>query len=253
MARDGAAILAADVIGYRTARGDEQPHITVAGNSYGSSTTAISADEYGLEADDVILTGSPGAGGADDAEDLTAGRDHTWVGAASHDFVTSLGVTGWADPSQVGAGLLSEFGLPTDTELMGDDPAEDEFAAQRFEAEHVDRLDGTHVDTDNPEQSVVDGWNVVDHSRYYDPGTESLYNVAAVVTGNYDQVQHAEHRYDPLVGGDVDVDASVDAGICEGPFGVPYPCVDVDADVDVDVDVGMQDPERDRTPEEMSH
>ncbi len=64
-------------------------------------------------------------------------------------------------------------------------------------------------------------------------------------------MQHAEYRYDPLIDGDIDVGGSVDAGMCEGPFGVPYPCVDID--VDVDVDIAMQDPERDRTPEEMSH
>lgn len=216
MARQGAVLLASDIEGYRVSRGDASPHLTVAGNSYGSTTTAIAADEFGLRADDVILTGSPGAGRADDANDLTTGRDHTWVGAASHDFVTSLGVTGWADPSQVGADVLGRFGVPTNAELMGNDPSEDDFGAHRFQAENVNRLTGTHIDTHNPANSTINDWNVVDHSRYYDPNTESLYNVSAIVTGNYQWVTQAEHRFDPWY-------------------------------------EGMQDPERHRTPHEMAH
>jgi len=78
MARGGAAQLAADIAGLRAMRGGDQPHLTVIGNSYGSTTTAIAASENGLAADDVVLTGSPGAGYADHADDFTTGPDHTW-------------------------------------------------------------------------------------------------------------------------------------------------------------------------------
>ena len=197
LAREGARLLADDVTAYRISRAGSLPHLTVAGNSYGSTTTAIAAAEFALAADDVILTGSPGAGRADDAVDLTTGPAHTWVGSASHDAVSSLGVTGWLDPTQAGADRLRVLGVPIDVALMGNDPSEDDFHAQRFEAEDVDRISGTHLDTGHPERSVVDGWNLIDHVRYYDPGTESLYNVGAIVTGHYEDVVHADPRNDP--------------------------------------------------------
>jgi len=187
MARSGAAQLAEDVTGLRAMRGDDQPHITVVGNSYGATTTAIAASKNGLAVDDVILTGSPGAGYADHASDFTTGQDHTWVGSASRDWVTSLGVTGWMDPSQV---VADAVGLPP--ELMGNDPAEDDFGANRFQAESVDR--GA-------------GWNIADHGRYYQRNSESLHNIAAIITGNYDEVRLAEHRYDPWYRGMQDPEA----------------------------------------------
>ena len=61
-ATDGAEQLASDVAGINAMRGSNDPHLTVVGNSYGSTTSAIAADEFGLEADDLVLSGSPGAG-----------------------------------------------------------------------------------------------------------------------------------------------------------------------------------------------
>jgi pimeloyl-ACP methyl ester carboxylesterase len=222
MARAGAELLARDVEGLHASRGDDPAHLTVIGNSYGSTTAGIAAGEFDLDADDLILTGSPGVP-VGDAGDLSTGHDHTWVGSASRDFVTSLGVTGWTDPTEV----VSVF-IPG-VELMGHDPAEDDFGAHRFQAESVDR--GGH-------------WNVTDHGRYYDQNTESLYNIAAITTGQYDDVHEAEHRYDPLM------DVKVEWTVPRGPFGIP---LGPPVPTNVDVDMAMQDPERDRTPTEISH
>lgn len=197
MARAGAEQVAGDVEGLRSMRGDRVPHLTVIGHSYGATTVAIAADEFGLAADDLILLGSPGTGDATNANELTTGWDHTWVGSASRDFVTSLAVTGLVDPTQI---LAAVHGVPP--ELLGADPAEDDFNAQRFQAESVDR---------------GNGWNIPDHlsDRYYGEGTESVFNVAAIVTGRYDRVLRAEPRRDPWY-------------------------------------APLQDPERHRTPREMS-
>jgi pimeloyl-ACP methyl ester carboxylesterase len=221
MARTGAEQLAVDVEGLRTSRRDAPAQLTVIGNSYGSTTAGIAAAEFGLDTNDLILTGSPGVP-VDDAGDLSTGHDHTWVGSASRDFVTSLGRTGWTDPSDVVADLLPGV------ELMGNDPAEDDFGANRFQAEDLDR---------------GDRWNVTDHGRYYDQNTESLYNIAAITTGQYADVQEAEHRYDPLAEIDVEWEVPKVLGV---PVGPPVP-------TDVDVDLAMQDPERNRTPTRMSH
>jgi len=221
MARAGAEQLAADVEGLIASRADHPAHLTVIGNSYGSTTAGIAAGEFDLAADDLILTGSPGVP-AGDAGELSTGHRHTWVGSASRDVVTALGRTGWTDPSDVVARLIPGV------ELMGNDPAEDDFGAHRFQAESLDR--GGH-------------WNVADHGRYYDQNTESLYNIAAITTGQYSDVQAAQHRYDPLADVHVGWRAPKLFGV---PVGPPVPA-------HVDVDIAMQDPERDRTPTEITH
>ena len=257
MATEGARRLAATVHGLNAMRAPDA-HLTVIGNSYGSTTAAIAADEFGLEADDLVLTGSPGAGNADNADDFTTGDDHTWVGSASHDVVTYLGETGGWDPADALADALPGV------EQMGNDPSEDAFDANRFRAENVDR---------------GDSWNIDDHGRYFSADSESLYNVSAVVTGDYDAVTAADPRHkDPFVethnpveefdvDAHVDVDVDVDVEMCETPLvGVPFPCggsvdANVDAGVDVDLDVRSPvevnawpvDPEGSRTPVPMTH
>lgn len=166
-AEDGAELLAQDVSALRVSRGEDQPHVTVIGHSYGSTTVAIAGDDEDLQADDIVLIGSPGAGDADNASDLGVDPEHVWVGANSRDPVTYLGGTGWVNLSGV---------------TLGNDPAEDDFGANRFEAEATDR--GGYV-------------AFGDHSKYFDRESESLYNMANIVNGSYDDVQEAEHRYDP--------------------------------------------------------
>jgi hypothetical protein len=173
----GAAVLATGVSGVRAMRGEDRVHVTVVGNSYGSTTVAIAADEFALEADDVVLTGSPGAGRADDAAELTSGRAHTWVGSASDDPVSYLGRTGGAEPHD-----LVEF-VPDGVVVgLGRDPAEDDFGAQRFGAEWVGR------DDQFP-------WPLDGHSHYFDPCAEAPDNIGAIVAGDHDAVRLAEHRH----------------------------------------------------------
>jgi hypothetical protein len=40
-----------------------------------------------------------------------------------------------------------------------------------------------------------------DHSKYFERQSESLYNMANIVNGDYNDVQQAEHRYDPWYDG----------------------------------------------------
>lgn len=177
-ARAGAAVLATDIADLRADHDGPPVHLTVIGNSYGSTTVAIAADQRDLAADDVVLTGSPGAGAADDADDLVTGRDHTWVGSASGDPITRLGTTGWTDPTTVAAMAVPGVAV------LGNDPAEDTFGAIRFTAEP----DGSDGDLD-----------LDDHGQYYDPGGESLRNIGAIVTDRPNAVVRAEHRHDPLL------------------------------------------------------
>jgi len=163
-AENGAKLLASDVAGIRASRQGDQPHLTVIGHSYGSTTASIAADKNGLQADDLVLIGSPGAGSAKSVKDYDGAlaNGHVWSGSASRDLVS------WLNGSN----------LPGDP--LGQDPSEDKFGATRFTAEAPDRGDKS---------------NIGDHSKYYRAGSESLANLADIVTGNYGGVDRAQHRY----------------------------------------------------------
>ena len=228
LATKGAEQLASDVAGINAMRGGNDPHLTVVGNSYGSTTAAIAADQFGLQADDLVLSGSPGAGRADDAGDLTTGHDHTWVATASNDFVSYLGETGGYDPADWLADQLPGV------EQMGNDPSEDAFGANRMQAEYPERT------TDGPLNvpGTIDG-----HSHYYDPGSESLYNVAAVVGGEYDLVEAADPRHkDPFV--------ETHNPVEDVDIGWDWPPVDIDWQSPAEVNPFPDDPEADRVPDD---
>jgi alpha/beta hydrolase family protein len=152
MAWAGGKQLVADIDGLRASRSDDPAHLTVIGHSYGS-TTAAAAARQGLDADDLVLVGSPGVP-VYEAGDLPTGGDHTWVGSGS------------TDPFAAG--------------LNGNDPDQDGFDARRFRAEHVDR------------GQDVDGFDVHKDS-YFGKRSEGLFNIGAIVAGEYDEVHRAEY------------------------------------------------------------
>ncbi|WP_309135391.1 alpha/beta hydrolase [Cellulomonas sp.] len=168
----GGERLAQYVEGLRASREGSPAHLTVVGHSYGSTTTAHAASDHGLAADDIVLVGSPGAGGeVDHASDLGVGADHVWAGNNSRDPVAMLADNGW-----VGGGTLFGAG-------MGNDVGEDDFGANRFQAESTSRGEGLDP--------------FADHTKYFDRNTESLFNIGQIVVGDYDEVLRAEHTYDP--------------------------------------------------------
>jgi pimeloyl-ACP methyl ester carboxylesterase len=174
-ATEGGALLADTVDGLRASREGDPAHLTVIGHSYGSTTTGHAAYDHGLAADDIVFVGSPGVGGdVDHASDLGIDSDHVWAGNNSRDPVAALADDGW-----VGGHTLGGAG-------MGNDTAEDDFGANRFQAESTTRGDVRWFG---------------DHSKYFDPNTESLYNISQVVTGDYGDVMSAEHTYDPWYDG----------------------------------------------------
>ncbi|MEV7972509.1 alpha/beta hydrolase [Cellulomonas sp. NPDC089187] len=171
----GGAYLADYVDGLNASRRAGDAHITVIGHSYGSTTTAHGASDRGLEVDDIVLVGSPRAGGGvGHASQLGVGEDHVWAGNNSRDLVAALADNGW-----VGGGALGGAGL-------GNDVGEDDFGAQRFRAESVTRNE--HVR------------NFSDHTKYFGERTESLSNIGSIVVGDYDAVTRADPTYDPWWG-----------------------------------------------------
>lgn len=197
---DGGNRLADTLDGMTAAHGGTDQHLTVIGHSYGSTTVAHAATDHHLDVDDYVLVGSPGAGSADNASDLGVDDDHVFVGANSRDPVADLGNRGWVNLGAAG---------------LGNDPSEDDFDATRFRAE-----DPTRTPTFNPGGLLGDLQNTVDplhisngvnmalglgdHSKYFNPNTESLYNIGRVVGGDPSGVITAGHVHDPWYGGPTD-------------------------------------------------
>ncbi|GAA1791556.1 alpha/beta hydrolase [Nocardioides hankookensis] len=178
MATAGGDRLADLIDGLRDSRDGDPAHLTAIGHSYGSTTTGHAAHDEGIPVDDLVFVGSPGVGGdTDDVGDTGVDPDHVWAGANSRDPIADLGNHGWLHLETLDGGGL------------GDDPAEDDFGAIRFEAESTTRPD--HLDFD-------------EHSKYFDHGTESLYNLSQIVSGHYDAVLTADPVTDPWYAGPQD-------------------------------------------------
>ncbi len=157
-AEEGAAELDAFVDGLRAGDADDPSRLTVVGHSYGATTAAIAA-AGGLDADAVVLLGSPGVGvGHDHVSELGAvgAAGEVYVAARDHDPVTWLG-----DDEPPG---------------LGPDPAQASFGAQR-----IDAGEGTPFDADDLGPIGLEE----NHQGYLDPGADdgSLDQVAAVVGG----------------------------------------------------------------------
>lgn len=170
LARQGGDLLAGDVNALAvTNHGDS--HVTVIGHSYGSTTVADAAAGSGMRVDEVVLIGSPGTDLAQSAADFHLPEGgHVYVGAASTDPVTHLG------------GNQSTVPGTDITVGLGNDPADDDFGSTRFRAEVPGLTDP-----------------ISDHSSYLQPGSESLYSIATIASGQGDRLEElgmtADHRF----------------------------------------------------------
>jgi hypothetical protein len=152
---DGSTYLLDDVLAVQGSR-IAQPHLTVVGHSYGSTTAGAMLRDHESGTDDVVLVGSPGPD-VEAADELRVPDGHVFVGASSRDPVSYL-------------------------DRFGKDPTHESFGAIRFEAEDPTRS-SWRLDLD-------------DHSKYYNEGTESLANIAHVVTGDYGGLVRAPYRHE---------------------------------------------------------
>jgi hypothetical protein len=161
-AREGGANLVADVDGYRAAAeaAGNDPHVTVIGHSYGSTTVGY-AGMNGLAADDIAFVGSPGVG-ASNVDQLSAGPGHVYVGATEHDPVVQGTSSSW----------FTEDGSSTG-------PYDSRFGATTF--------------------GTTDGTSLLGaHSEYYTPGSESVQNLARIATGDGASVTEQGWDENPL-------------------------------------------------------
>jgi hypothetical protein len=143
-ARAGGRMLTADLATLAAARTGEPAHVTLIGHSYGSTVVGAAMQAGPRPADDLVLLGSPGVL-ADRVGQLGLGGHHAYVGEAALDPIA-------------------------DTGIFGADPGDRAFGATRI---RVDAALG------RPWTDRV----LAAHSHYFDPGSESLRNIARVAVG----------------------------------------------------------------------
>ena len=142
-----------------------QPHLTVIGHSYGSTTSAYAA-AGGMDADSLVLIGSPGASeGVSHASGLNMPAGQVFVGAADNDPVSWLGGED---------GMLP--GSWDDSLGLGADPAQGDFGAHNFTVDNGQEFHGPG--------GLVDTGFQQNHVNYFDDGNPALANMADVVSGN---------------------------------------------------------------------
>jgi hypothetical protein len=225
MAREGGALLAADVNGLAVTHDGSSPtHVTVIGHSYGSTTAADAFANSGMRANDAVLIGCPGTDVARTAADFHLKGGQVYVGAASTDAISWIGESGSGVPNAINDALDDPLGPLAG---LGTDPAHSGFGSVRFRAE----IAGTH--------SVVPWFN--DHSHYYDKGSEGLHNLTEIATGHGDNLANegmlAPYRDEERISTPTEV---------KTPFGtIPLPHVEIRTPVTVD-------PEWDRPPDSVS-
>ena len=165
-ANDAAPHLNRFMEGLHTAQGgSDASHTTLIGHSYGSTVIGDASLGGRMATDDILVAGSPGML-VPEAEDLGIGKEHVWSEAASADKDPVplggkvVGLGGWKWGAQYWHGLPYSYGPQ---EVV---PSDEAFGAHR-------------MSTDSP-----------DHGGYWKRDSASLWNQAAVATGNYDRVKY---------------------------------------------------------------
>lgn len=181
-----------------THTGGDQPHLTVIGHSYGSTTSSYAA-AAGMDADSLVLIGSPGASeGVHHVSDLNMPAGQVFVGAADNDPVSWLGGKDGVFP-----------GTWDDSLGLGADPAQNDFGAINFAVDNGQEFHGPGL--------VTTGF-MENHTSYFDDPdparghtNEAVVNMANIVSGNTDAVvdtggrtQEAHDYLYDWVGGEVE-------------------------------------------------
>ncbi|WP_073948121.1 alpha/beta hydrolase [Streptomyces kebangsaanensis] len=132
--------------------GDSEPHRTAIGHSYGTTLIGSAARQGNLNADDIILAGSPGVQ-VPKAEQLDVPKGHVWNQEADWDLVPDIGRFGHGGTDWDGPWTI---------------PSDERFGANQMA-----------TDTEG-------------HSDYWKEGTQSLRNQGYVVAGHEEDVKLKE-------------------------------------------------------------
>ena len=165
LAQAGSDRLAGFMNGMQASRdyGAGDAHMTLAGHSYGSSTSGMAATKvkYGV-IDDLVLFGSPGMG-TYDAKNYHVDQNHLWVsGVPKGDSVQGMG--------EIRGGIVGSLGKnPMDSDSGFSHLSDDATGSPKY-------------NKDAPE-SKPSNFNFDNHSIYLEEGTETLQDIGRVVAG----------------------------------------------------------------------
>ena len=151
-ASKGRDALARVIQGVQDARTDDEPFVSVIAHSYGSTAAMMALTEYDFEIDALAVVGSPG-GLVSRASDLHVRNGAIFVGDAAWDPVAGVG-------------------------FFGVDPGSPQFGAIPF---------GVSGGRHDPYSGQLLGSSMM-HDSYFDPGSESLRNLALISLGLGDRV-----------------------------------------------------------------
>jgi hypothetical protein len=141
--------LASSVESMQLQRTGHEPYTTILAHSYGSTAALMALTQYSFSVNALVLVGTPGSS-AQSAKDLHVSNTNVWVGAAAWDPV------------------------PTSA-FFGSDPSAPSY--------------GAHMMGVNGGKDVITGASLgqsIGHNEYFDPGTESIRNMALI------GIDHAE-------------------------------------------------------------
>jgi pimeloyl-ACP methyl ester carboxylesterase len=144
--------LSSSVESLQQQRAGHLPYTTIVAHSYGSTAALMALTQYNFKVDALVLVGTPGSA-AQSAKDLHVANTNVWVGSAAWDPV------------------------PTSA-FFGSDPSSPSYGAHTMGVGGgTDAITGAKLG-----QSVG-------HNEYFDPGTESMRNMALIGIGRPDLVQ----------------------------------------------------------------
>lgn len=172
-AERGAAALVRFQEGLRATHAGARAHHTLLGHSYGSTVAGHAARHGGLQTDELVLVGSPGAGAAR-AADLAPDPAHVWATVAGNDPINDLArvdLMGVSQPWQQHVRLAH-----------GVDPTAPAFGARVFASAPGSPLPGP----DDPATPYDDSTVVAAHGQYWEPGSPSWVAIGRIAVGRRD-------------------------------------------------------------------
>jgi len=145
----GANFLETSWAGVRASRGADQPFISVFAHSYGSTVSLMALANGSVQVDALVVVGSPGSE-IQSADKLKVANGNVFVGKADWDPAVS-------------------------SAFFGSDPGASSYGARAL---------GVDGGTDTVTGAWLDG--SFGHNAYFEPGSESLHNMALIGTDNAD-------------------------------------------------------------------
>ncbi|HEY1529797.1 MAG TPA: alpha/beta hydrolase [Galbitalea sp.] len=147
--------LSSSVESLQLQRAGNLPYTTIVAHSYGSTAALMALTQYNFSVNALVLVGTPGSA-AQSAKDLHVDKTNVWVGSAAWDPV------------------------PTSA-FFGSDPSSPSYGAHTM---------GVGGGTD-----VITGAKLgqsLGHNEYFDPGTESVRNMALIGIGHPELVMQGD-------------------------------------------------------------